>query len=126
MHTNLPAPHTQLSERFALYEDALVNNRTDVLDALFWPSAHVVRYGVRENLYGIEEIRAFRAARPAQGLQRTVTRSVVTTHGHDCGTTAIEFVREGGTKVGRQMQTWVRFPDLGWRIVAAHVSLMTG
>ncbi|HYF59391.1 MAG TPA: oxalurate catabolism protein HpxZ [Burkholderiaceae bacterium] len=126
MHIDLPEAHAELSAEFARYEDALVNNRLDVLDALFWPSERTVRYGVAENLYGIEAIRAFRASRPAQGLARTVHRSAVTTYGRDHGTTNIEFVREGGTKVGRQSQTWVRFPDLGWRIVSAHVSLMQG
>jgi hypothetical protein len=83
-----------------------------------------VRYGVGENLHGIEAIRAFRNARPAVGLARTLMNTVITTYGHDCATAMTEFQREGSTKTGRQSQTWVRFPD-GWRVVAAHVSLLT-
>ncbi len=123
MEINLPEVHAEMTALFTRYEDALVNNRIEVLDELFWPSEHTVRYGVRENLRGIDEIRAFRAARPAQGLARTLQNTVITTYGRDCATAMTEFQREGGNKVGRQSQTWVRLPQ-GWRIVAAHVSLM--
>ena len=123
MDINLPDVHAEMTALFARYEDALVNNRIDVLDELFWPSEHTVRYGVRENLRGIEEIRAFRQARPAQGLARTLQHTVITTFGRDYATAMTEFQREGGDKIGRQSQTWVRLPQ-GWRIVAAHVSLM--
>lgn len=123
MEINLPEVHAELSAVFARYEDALVNNRIEVLDALFWDSPHTVRYGVGENLLGIEAIRAFRAARPAAGLARSLQHTVVTTFGRDCGTTMTEFRREGGTRVGRQSQTWVRL-DGRWVVVAAHVSLM--
>jgi hypothetical protein len=123
MDINLPDVHAEVSAVFARYEDALVNNRTEVLDELFWASEHVVRYGVRENLYGIEAVRAFRAARAPQGLARTLQHTVITTFGRDLATAGTEFRREGGNKVGRQSQTWVRLPQ-GWRVVAAHVSLM--
>lgn len=123
MEVNLPEVHAELAAAFARYEDALVNNRVDVLDELFWPSAFTVRFGVAENLYGIAAIRAFRAARPAAGLERTLSNTVVTTFGRDFGTTMTEFRRSGGTKSGRQSQTWVRFAE-GWRVVAAHVSLL--
>jgi hypothetical protein len=82
-----------------------------------------VRYGAAENLYGIEEIRAFRQARPAAGLSRALRRTVITTYGRDHATAMTEFVRAGSTKVGRQSQTWVRMPE-GWRVVAAHVSVV--
>jgi hypothetical protein len=120
---NLPEVHAEVSAVFARYEDALVNNRVDVLDELFWTSEHTVRYGVAENLVGIEAIRAFRNARPAQGLARKLQRTVITTYGHDAATAMTEFRREGGNKLGRQSQTWVRMPE-GWRVVAAHVSLI--
>jgi hypothetical protein len=120
---DLPEVVAELTAVFARYEDALVHNRTDVLDELFWADARVVRYGTAENLLGIEAIRAFRAARPATGLARTLERTVVTTYGRDFGTAMTEFRREGNPRVGRQSQTWVRFAD-GWKIVAAHVSLM--
>jgi hypothetical protein len=126
MDINLPDVHAEMSALFARYEDALVNNQVEVLDALFWASPHTVRYGIAENLVGIEAIRAFRAARPAQGLQRTLANTVITTYGRDFATAMTEFRRAGGTKLGRQSQTWVRLPEapLGWCVVAAHVSLI--
>jgi hypothetical protein len=123
MDINLPDVHAEVSAVFARYEDALVNNKVEVLDELFWTSRHTVRYGVGENLYGIDAIRAFRAARPAQGLMRTLANTVITTFGRDLATAMTEFRRAGGTKLGRQSQTWVRRPE-GWRVVAAHVSLI--
>ncbi|MFN8894749.1 MAG: AtzH-like domain-containing protein, partial [Betaproteobacteria bacterium] len=83
MDINLPDVHAEVSAVFARYEAALVANDTAVLDELFWPSPHTVRYGVAENLYGIDEVRAFRAARPAQGLARRMQRTVITTYGRD-------------------------------------------
>ncbi len=120
---NLPDVHAEVSAVFARYEDALVNNKVEVLDELFWTSPHTVRFGIGENLYGIEAIRAFRNARPAVGLQRQLQNTVITTYGRDTATAMTEFKREGGNKLGRQAQTWVRFPE-GWRVVAAHVSLI--
>ena len=120
---NRPEVLAELRAAFARYEDALVNNRLDVLDALFWDSAQTVRYGVNENLYGIDAIRAFRQARSAVGLARTLQRTVITTYGDDFGTAMTEFKREGGDKLGRQSQTWCRI-DGRWLVVAAHVSLI--
>jgi hypothetical protein len=123
MDINLPDVLAEVEAAFARYEDALVTNKVDVLDELFWTSDHTVRYGVTENLVGIEAIRAFRIARPSQGLARTLGNTVITTYGRDAATAMTEFRREGGNKLGRQSQTWVRMPE-GWRVVAAHVSLM--
>ena len=126
MEINLPDVLADVPVVFARYEDALVNNRVDVLDALFWPSERTVRYGVGENLVGIDAIRAFRAARPATGLARTLAHTVITTYGCDFATAMTEFRREGDAGSGRQSQTWVRFGDGGWRVVAAHVSRLPG
>ncbi|MFN8893392.1 MAG: oxalurate catabolism protein HpxZ [Betaproteobacteria bacterium] len=123
MHINLPEIVSEVSAEFARYEDALVNNRVEVLDELFWTSPLTVRYGAAENLYGIEEIRAFRNGRPSVGLARTLRRTVITTYGRDAATAMTEFRREGSHKLGRQSQTWWRTPQ-GWRVVAAHVSLI--
>jgi len=123
MEINRPEAHAELSAAFARYEDALINNRVEVLDELFWTSGFTVRYGVGENLYGIEAIRAFRQARPSQGLARTLQHTVITTFGRDFGTAMTEFRRAGSERIGRQSQTWVRIAE-GWRVVAAHVSLM--
>jgi len=113
----------EVREVFARYEQALVGNDTETLDALFWHSDAVVRYGATENLVGIEAIRAFRAARSSVGLARTLDRTMITTFGTDFATAMTEFRREGNDRIGRQGQTWVRFAE-GWRIVAAHVSLI--
>jgi hypothetical protein len=123
MDINIPTVHAEVTAAFARYEDALVNNQVEVLDELFWPSVHTVRYGVGENLWGIEAIRAFRHARPAVGLARTLMNTVITTYGRDCATAMTEFQRDGMARSGRQSQTWVRMPE-GWRVVAAHVSLL--
>lgn len=120
---NLPEILAEVTAVFSRYEDALVHNKVDVLDQLFWDSPYTLRYGAGENLYGMEAIRAFRNARPAVGLARTIVRTAITTYGRDFATTNIEFVREGSTRVGRQSQTWLRLPE-GWRVVAAHVSVM--
>lgn len=120
---NLPEVLAEMTAVFARYEDALVNNRIDVLDELFWDSPQTVRYGAAENLVGIEAIRAFRAARPAVGLARRLSNTVITTYGRDAATTMTEFHRDASTLVGRQSQTWIRTTD-GWRVVAAHVSLV--
>jgi hypothetical protein len=124
MDFNRPEILAELQEAIARYEDALVNNRVEALDELFWDSAQTVRYGVNENLYGIDAIRAFRQARSASGLARTLQHTVITTYGDDFGTAMTEFRREGGNKVGRQSQTWCRI-DGRWQVVAAHVSLMS-
>ena len=120
---NISSVLAEVQEAFARYEDALVHNKVDVLDELFWNSPHTLRYGAGENLYGYGEIQAFRASRPTQGLARTLIRTVVTTYGRDFATANCEFRREGSAKTGRQSQTWVRTAQ-GWRVVAAHVSLM--
>jgi len=101
-----------------------VSNDVTVLDELFWNSPHTLRYGVTENLHGYEAIQAFRAGRPAQGLARTLENTVITTYGKEFATTNTEFRREGSAKSGRQSQTWMRTPE-GWRVVSAHVSLLT-
>ncbi len=123
LEVDLPDVLEEMRAVFARYEDALVTNKIDVLDALFWSSPSTVRYGVAENLVGIEAIRAFRAARPSVGLARTLSSTVVTTYGRDFATAMTEFRRDGSTNVGRQSQTWVRFAD-GWKVVAAHVSVI--
>ena len=119
---NLPDVVAEVSAAFARYETALASNDVATLDAIFWDSPQTIRYGIGENLYGADEIRAFRAARPSSGLARTLDRTVITTFGRDMATASTLFRRAPG-KLGRQMQTWVRLPE-GWRVVAAHVSLM--
>ncbi len=125
MNINLPDVLAEVTAVFARYEDALVNNQVDVLDELFWNAPTTIRYGAGENLIGYAAIQAFRAARPATGLARRLWNTVITTYGRDTATAMTEFQREGSTRIGRQSQTWVRMPE-GWRVVAAHVSLIDG
>jgi len=120
---NQPEVLAEVQAVFARYEDALVNNHVEVLDELFWDSPHTLRYGATENLYGYAQIQAFRAGRPAQGLQRRLLKTVITTYGRDFATANVEFQREGSARSGRQSQTWLR-AETGWRVVSAHVSLL--
>jgi hypothetical protein len=124
MQINIPDVLAEVTAAFARYEKALVTNDTPTLDELFHTADETVRFGVGENLFGIEEIREFRRKRPAINLARTVARTNITTYGRDFATTAITFYRDSAPgKIGRQMQSWARFPE-GWRVVAAHVSVI--
>ncbi len=123
MEINLSDVLAEVGAVFRRYEQALVHNDVAVLDELFWDSPHTLRFGVGENLYGYDAIRAFRAARSAQGLARELGATVITTYGRDFATANTEFRRASSEKTGRQSQTWVRTRQ-GWRVVAAHVSLL--
>jgi Protein of unknown function (DUF3225) len=125
MIINDPSVLAEVSAVFERYEQALVSNNVAVLDELFWADERTIRYGVAENLYGSADILAFRNARPALGLARELSRTVITTYGTDFATCSTLFNRSTSPdKIGRQMQTWVRTPE-GWRVVAAHVSLIS-
>jgi hypothetical protein len=118
-----PAVLAEVNAAFYRYEQALISNDIDVLDELFWHDGRTVRYGATENLYGIDQIRDFRQQRPSKGLERLLENTVITTYGDDMAVASTEFRRPDSERIGRQMQTWVKLP-CGWRIVAAHVSLM--
>ncbi|MBS7519641.1 oxalurate catabolism protein HpxZ [Serratia ureilytica] len=122
-HIDRPAVLAEVNAAFYRYEQALISNDIDVLDELFWHDARTVRYGATESLYGIDEIRGFRQRRPANGLERLLENTQITTFGEDMAVASTEFHRPGSNRRGRQMQTWVKLP-CGWRIVAAHVSLL--
>jgi hypothetical protein len=124
MEVDLPEVLTEVAEQFARYERALVSNDVAVLDELFRDDARTLRYGIGENLYGYDAITAFRAARSPAGLMRKTARTVITSYGRDTAVASTLFYRDSAPgRVGRQMQTWVRFAE-GWRIVAAHVSII--
>ena len=125
MDIDLPDVLAEVTAQFARYEAALVSNDVAVLDELFRDDSRTLRYGINENLYGYEAIMAFRAGRSPMGLMRKTDKTVITAYGRDAAVASTLFYREvwSGKKVGRQMQTWVRFPE-GWRIVAAHVSII--
>ena len=124
MEIDLPDVVAEVKAAFERYEKALVTNDVATLNALFHDDPRTIRYGGAENLYGYAEIGSFRAARSPAGLARSLSRTVISTYGRDFAVASTLFHRPSMPgKIGRQMQTWVRFPE-GWRIVAAHVSLI--
>ena len=124
MDVDLPEVLAEVTAQFERYEKALVANDVAVLDELFRQDGRTLRYGIGENLYGYGAITAFRAARSPVGLMRKTNKTVITTYGRDAAVASTLFYRDSAPgRVGRQMQTWVRFPQ-GWKIVAAHVSII--
>lgn len=125
MIVNDPAVIAELEALYPQYEQALVTNDVDKLVAMFWAGPQVMRFGAMENLYGPEELEAFRKTRPAANLARTVKRLNIVSFGRDFASITLEFERAAAAAVvrGRQSQVWVRMPE-GWRIVQAHVSLL--
>lgn len=123
---NRPEVVAEVSALFEHYEQALIDKDVDVLDATFWDSPHTIRYAFRENGYGFAEIHAARvAAVPVPGGSKAKRiRLEILTIGRDIATVNLEFTMRGSDQIGRQSQTWVRFPDKGWKVIAAHVSLM--
>jgi hypothetical protein len=126
MSINDPETVAELRELYPRYEQALINNDVETLQRMFWASPHVIRFGPTESLYGIDEIEAFRKGRSPVNLARTITRLDIVAFGKDFASIALAFEREveGRVTRGRQSQTWVRLPE-GWRIVFAHVSLLS-
>ena len=124
MQIDIPDVKAEVVAAFAAYEQALVTNDVPTLEALFWDDGRTIRYGVGENLYGMDAIRPVRRARSPVGVMRSIERTVITTFGRDFATASTLFSRETTPgKVGRQQQSWARLPE-GWRVVAAHVSLI--
>lgn len=122
---NIPEVVAEVQAAFERYEAALNTNDVAVLDATFWDSGHTVRYGLGENLYGRDEILAFRKSRPPVDLRRKLLRTSITSFGRDFATASCEFLKVDSNRRGRQSQAWVRTPD-GWRVVSAHVSWFPG
>ena len=124
MEIDLPEVVAEVRAAFDKYEVALVNNDVATLDALFRDDSRTIRYGGGEILYGYSEIKAFRSGRSPGGLGRTISKTVITTYGKEFATASTLYERPSAPgKIGRQMQTWVKFPE-GWRVVAAHVSMI--
>ena len=123
LEINIPEVVAEVTEAFGRYERALIANDVAELDALFWDSPLTLRFGINENLYGYEAVASFRGGRPAMDLTRRLMNTVITTYGRDLASANTEFQRLGGTIPGRQSHVWLRTDD-GWRIAAAHVSLL--
>ena len=123
---NIPEVVAEVSALFEGYEQALIDKNVDVLDATFWNSSHTIRYALHENGYGFDEIHAHRVARPpGPGFKEKRIRLEILTLGRDIATVNLEFKVRGKDQIGRQSQTWVRFPDAGWKVIAAHVSVVS-
>jgi hypothetical protein len=124
MEVDLPEVVAEVREAFDAYEIAIATNDVDALNRMFRDDSRTVRYGAAENLYGYDAIKSFRVARSPVGLGRSISQTVITTYGREFATAATLYERPSAPgKIGRQMQTWVKFPE-GWRVVAAHVSLI--
>jgi hypothetical protein len=122
---NIPEVVAEVRARFERYEQALIDKDVAVLDATFWDSPHTIRYALSENGYGFTEIHAHRVARPpGPGIKDKRIRLEILTLGRDLAIVNLEFKVRGRELIGRQSQTWVRFPSLGWKVVNAHVSTM--
>lgn len=121
MQINIPEIVAEVTAAFMKYEAALSTNDLDTIDRLFWNSPSTLRYGPNGTLLGHAAIQAFRRARNIKGVERTLRNTIITTFGRDFAVANTESTRPGTTAIGRQSQTWVRFPE-GWRIVSAHVS----
>ncbi len=125
MEANKPEVVAEVRELFERYEQALIDKNVDVLDATFWNSPHTIRYSFDEHGYGFDEIHAHRVRRPpGPGTKEKRRRLEILTLGDDMATVNLEFKMRGQDKIGRQSQTWARFPDVGWKVVSAHVSTM--
>ena len=126
MTPNIPEVVAEVRALFERYEQALVDKDVEVLDATFWNSPHTIRYAFDEHGYGFDAIHAHRVARPpGPGIKEKRLRLEILTLGRDIAAVNLEFKVRGRDQIGRQSQTWVRFPDVGWKVVAAHVSTLT-
>ncbi len=122
---NRPEIVAEVRALFERYEQALIDKNVDVLDHTFWESPHTIRYALHENGYGFDEIHGHRVARPAgPGIKEHRVRLEILTLGRDIATVNLEFKVRGHDLIGRQSQTWVRFPEAGWKVIGAHVSTM--
>jgi len=123
---NIPEIVEEVRQIFERYEQALIDKDVTVLDATFWHSPHTIRYALHENGYGFDEIHKHRIARPpGPGIKERRIRLEILTIGRDVATVNLEFKVRGRDQIGRQSQTFVRFPDIGWKVIAAHVSTVS-
>ena len=115
----------EIQHLFETYETALINKDVEVLDNTFWDSEHTIRYAMHENGYGFDEIHQHRVSRKkGPGIKEERRRLEILTLGDRFATVNLEFKIRGTEDIGRQTQTWVKFPTTGWKVVTAHVSTM--
>ncbi|HTJ33231.1 MAG TPA: oxalurate catabolism protein HpxZ [Dactylosporangium sp.] len=122
MDIDRPDVVAEVTAAFTDYEKALVAGDVGALDAWFWNSPQVTRFGIADRQEGAAALHEWRAAQPPLPAGRRLYDTHVTTFGSDLATVTTMFDYPGSQdRPGRQSQTWVRFPE-GWRIVHAHVS----
>jgi len=122
---NIPEVVAEVSAMFERYEQALIDKNVKVLDETFWNSPYAIRLANAEHGYGFDRIHAHREARPpGPGTKEKRLRLDVVTLGSDIATVTVVYKVRGRDMTGRQMQTWVRFPDVGWKVIHAHVSMI--
>ena len=125
LEVNRPEVVAEVRALFERYEQALIDKDVDVLDDTFWNSTHTIRYAMHEDGYGFEDIHKHRVARPpGPGIKEERRRLEILTLGDGFAVVNLEFKMRGSDDIGRQSQTWVKFPDTGWKVVGAHVSVM--
>jgi len=123
---NIPEGVAEVSALVERYEQALIDKNVDVLDATFWNSPHTIRLANNEHGYGFDRIHAHRVARvPGPGTKEKRLKLDILTLGRNLATVTLVYKVRGREATGRQTQTWVRFPDAGWKVVMAHVSMIT-
>ena len=125
LDVNRPEVVAEMRALFERYEQALIDKDVEVLDDTFWNSKHTIRYAMHENGYGFEDIHKHRVARPpGPGIKEERRRLEILTLGDGFAVVNLEFKMRGSGDIGRQSQTWVKFPNTGWKVVGAHVSVM--
>jgi hypothetical protein len=127
MTPNRPETVEEVRVKFEAYEQALIDKDVDVLDDTFWNSPYTIRYAMHEMGYGFDAIHAFRVARkPGPGTKERRIRLEILTLGNAIATVNLEYKVRGFELTGRQTQTWVKFPGIGWKVISAHVSTTDG
>jgi hypothetical protein len=122
MEIDLPEVVAEVKAVYDAYNQALNSGNLAVLNGTFRNDERTIRYGRAENLYGYKAIEGFRATARPIDPPLTLSKIVITTYGRNFAVAStLQYRANQPGKVGRQMQTWVRFPE-GWRVVAAHVS----
>ena len=98
MEINNPTVLAEVTAAFERYEKALNSNDVATLDELFWNNPNTLRFGVGEQLYGYDQIAAFRAGRdPGFVVHRDLLKVWIVTYGRDFGTANCEFRRHGSS-----------------------------
>jgi hypothetical protein len=118
-----PAIVAEVTAIFHAYEQALMGNDTAALNCYFWADERMTRYGIADRQLGYAEQVAYRAATPPPQFTRALENLRVHAYGPDLAVAQVEFIRSDTALRGFQTQTWVRQAE-GWRIVAAHVSMI--